>query len=143
MDIFNETNAIRLAAAAAASAGTAVNGTAQDASLYDGVVFFATVATANAGNFLKAQQGDLADGSDAADLEGSKVVAVANGQVVALVVHKPKKRYVRPVIIRAGANTATGDVYAIRYRAHQAPVTNDVLNVLITKALASPAEGTP
>lgn len=143
MDIFNEVNALRLGAAGASSAGTAVNGAAFDNQNYDGVVIFCTIATANAGNFLKAQQGNASNLSDAEDLAGSKVVAVANGQVVALVVHRPKDRYVRGVAIRAGANTAIGDMYYIGYKSHKAPVSNDIANVLITKALTSPAEGTP
>lgn len=128
--------------AGAVSAGTELDGTAVDMSGYEGVVFFGTIATANAGNFLKAQEGLLSDGSDGADLSGSKVVAVANAQVVWNDVYKPQKRYVRPVIIRAGANTITGDVYALQYGGRLKPETNLVLNALIGSLLISPDEGT-
>lgn len=138
-----EENAIRLNTAGAGSAGTAVTGTTIDTDGYDGVLVFTTIATANAGNFLKLQCGDVSDGSDKTDTAGSKVVAVANGQVVGIAIDRPIHRYVTPVVIRAGANTATGDLYHVLYKKRQAPASNNVTNTLITKALNSPADGTP
>jgi hypothetical protein len=124
-------------AAAATSAGTDVNGTTVDLSGYEGVIFYCSIATANAGNFLKAQEGDTS--SPTADIAASKVVATVNGQVVALQIHKPLKRYVRAVVVRAGANTATGQVYALLYGSKELPDTGADVNVL----LASPIAGTP
>lgn len=138
-----EENALRLAVAGAASGGTDVNGAAFDMAGYDGVYIFCTIATFNAGNFLKAQQGEQANLSDAADLAGSKLAAVANGQVVCLDVNRPRERYVRGVVVRGGANTATGDMYYVGYKASQQPVLNLITNVLLSKQLASPTEGTP
>lgn len=129
-------------AVGAVSAGTEVDGSTVDMSGYESVVFFTTIATANAGNFMKAQQGLLNDSSDANDLAGSKVIAAANNQVVWIDLVKPQKRYVRAAIIRAGANTATGDVYALQYNGRNKPETNLVLNALIGSLLVSPDEGT-
>jgi hypothetical protein len=138
-----EENSLTLQAAGAGSAGTAVNGATLDMAGFDGVILFGTIATANAGNYLKAQQGEVSDGSDMADLAGTKVVADANGSIVAIDINRPKERYVRGVFIRAGANTATGDMYALRYKAGSAPTSNTIANVLKSLKLVSPAEGTP
>ena len=141
----NLSNGIKITkAAAAASAGTtAVNGTALDMSGYDGVLFFTTIATANAGNFLKAQIGSASDGSDAADLEGTKVVAAANGQVVWLDIYRadPNQKYIRPVIIR-GASSAVGEVYALQYESRRQVIDNNIENTIIGVLAVNPYEGT-
>lgn len=132
---------IDLLAAAATSAGTDVTGTGVDMSGYEGVIFFCTITTSNAANFLKAQQSDaLASGY--ADLAGTKVVAANDGDIVALEIHKPAKRYVRPVIDRGGANTVTGEIYAIRYGARKLPVENAESGVLVEESHQTPDEGT-
>ncbi len=137
-----EENSLTLQAAGAAAGTSAVNGATLDMAGYDGVILFGTIATANAGNFLKAQQGEASDASDMADLAGSKVVADANGSIVGIDINRPKERYVRGVFIR-GVSTATGDLYALRYKASNQPTSNTIANVLKTIKLASPAEGTP
>jgi hypothetical protein len=133
---------LRLGAAGAAAGTSTVDGAVCDMQDFDGVLIFATIATANAGNFLKAQQGEASNLSDAADLAGTKVIAAANGQVVALDLMKPKERYVRGNIVR-GVSTATGDLYYVRYHDSNKPSVNQVANTLISVALNSPAEGTP
>ncbi len=139
-----ERSLFSLAAAAAGSAGTAVDGAAIDMQGYDGVVIFCTIATANAGNYLKAQGGEVANLSDAADLAGTKVIVDSNGDVAMLDIAKPKERYIRGTVIRAGANTATGDMYYQRYNCDkQSVTTNDVTNEQNLVRLVSPAEGTP
>jgi hypothetical protein len=100
------------------------------------VIFFVRIATANAGNLLKAQEGDTT--SPTADIEGSAVVAASNGQVVALDVYKPLKRYIRAVVIRAGADTIVGDVYAVKYGSRKLPESGASVNTV----LASPVAGT-
>lgn len=134
---------LSLAVAAAVSAGTAVNGATLDMTGFDGVLVFGTIATSNAGNFLKGQQGQVSDASDMADLAGTKIVAAANGSIVALEVNRVREQYFRGVIIRTGANTATGDMYYLQYNAANKPTTSDVVNVLKSLALNSPLEGTP
>ena len=134
---------LTLAKAGQVSAGTAVEGDALDMQGWDGVLFFGTIAAFNAGNFIKAQQSSDAGVADAyADLEGSKVAATVNGQVVGVDVYRPRERYVRAYIVRAGANTATGDLYAVRYSGRKAPADNVTAGVLVLASLVSPAEGT-
>lgn len=141
MQLSNEVK-IRKVAAAAASAGTEVISSVVDMTGYDGVMFVATIATANAGNYLKAQSGTNATVTDAADLAGTKVVATANAEVVFLDIYKPVERYLTANIIRAGANTATGDIYAIQYQGNVKPEVNGVTDTILGKLLVSPAEGT-
>ena len=128
-------------AVAAVSAGTAVNGSAVDMAGFDGVLFMTTIATANAGNFLKVQQdSDVALGT-VADLAGSAVVATANAEVVFVDCYQPAERYVRPVVIRAGANTAVGDIYAIQYEGRVKPTDNDITDIIVGTLIVSAAEG--
>lgn len=143
MSLKLEEDALALNTAAAGSAGTTIDGAAVDMAGYEGVLFFTTIATANAGNFLKAQGGEASNLSDAADLAGTKVVAAANGSVVCLEVNRPKERYIRPNVVRGGANTAVGDIYQYRYRANNQPTTNQIANLLVSVSVKSPAEGTP
>ena len=143
MSLKLEEDALALNTAAAVSAGTTVDGAVVDMAGYEGVLFFCTIATANAGNYLKAQQGEASNLSDAADLAGTKVVAAANGSVVCLEVNRPKERYVRPNVVRGGANTAVGDIYQLRYRANNQPTVNQITNLLVSVSVKSPAEGTP
>ncbi len=128
--------------AASVSAGTEVDSTILDMSGYDGVLFVTTIGTANAGNYMKGQQDAVVGFGTVADLEGSKVVATGNGEVVFLDVYRPRERFVRCAIIRAGANTTVGEIYAIRYQSSKGPVSNATTDVIIGKTLASPAEGT-
>lgn len=127
----------------AASAGTDVNGSVLDMQGYEGVLFCTNVTTANAGNFLKAQQGQVSNLSDAADLAGTKVTSGSSDEALVLEVHKPLERYIRPVIVRGGANTITGEIWAIQYTSRVAPRTSDVAGTLASKTVVSPAEGTP
>jgi hypothetical protein len=131
---------IDLSAAAAGSAGTAVDGASVDMSGYEGAMFHCTIATANAGNFIKVQGSD--NNSDWDDLADTAVIAATNADIVLIEVLKPKHRYLRPVVIRAGANTATGDLYAIRYGARKEPVQNAEAGVLVEAAVVTPEEGT-
>jgi hypothetical protein len=130
-------------AEAAASGGTDVNGSVLDMQGFDGVLFCTNIATANAGNFLKAQQGQASNLSDAADLAGTKVTSGSSDEAVVLDLHKPLERYVRPVIVRGGANTSTGEIWAIQYISRSAPRTSDLAGTLASKIVVSPAEGTP
>lgn len=141
MQLSNEVK-IRKVAAGAASAGTEVISSVVDMAGYEGVLFFATIATANAGNYMKAQQDTAVGMGSAADIAGSKVVAAANGSVVWLDIYKPTERFVTANIIRAGANTVTGDIYAIQYGGKVKPELNLVANTIIGELSISPDEGT-
>ena len=140
MQLSNEVK-LRKIKASQTSAGTEVVSDIVDMAGYEGVLFFATIATANAGNYMKAQQGANAAMSDAADIAGSKVVATANGEVVFLDIYKPSERYLTANIIRAGANTATGDIYAIQYEGKVKPEINLVTDVIIGELHITPDEG--
>lgn len=127
---------------AASQAGTdAVESDVVDISGANGVLFLTHVATANAGNYIKVQQGDEVGGGDMADLEGSKVVIVA-GKPAWAEVYKPTKRYVRLVVVR-GASTAVSEIVAFVYDPRILPVSvNNDGTTIKGLALISPAEGT-
>ncbi|MFO8012120.1 MAG: hypothetical protein R6X20_02325 [Phycisphaerae bacterium] len=129
---------VTLVKAQQTSAGTDVESDSVDMEGFEGVVFLAKIATANAANFLKAQQSSDDGSSDAfADLEGTKVVPGDDGDQAKLDIYRPRERYVRAVIDRGGASTATGDIYAVQYGARKAPIANDDAETHV-----SPAEGT-
>jgi hypothetical protein len=139
----NLSNGVKItkAKAASATATTAVNSDVIDMAGYEGVLFATAIATANAGNFIKVQQGDAADGSDAADLEGSKVVATADGQTVWADLYRPTKRYVRLVVTR-GVTTVVGEIYALQYESRKQVVNNNVAGTIIGELMVSPNQGT-
>lgn len=110
-----------------------------DTAGYEGVMFVGSIATANAGNFVTAQQGMVADGSASADLLGSKNVIANNGDSFLLDVYKPRERFVKATITRAGATTVTGDVYAILYGPRVVPTTHGA--TISRESFVSPAEG--
>lgn len=141
----NLSNGVKITkVAAASSAGTStINGTTVDMTGFEGVLFVTTIGTANAGNIFKAQIGEKADGSDAADLKGSAVVAEGSGSVVWLDIYRadPSQKYIRPVVVR-GASTTVGEIYAIQYESRKQAVGNNIENTIIGKLLVNPYEGT-
>lgn len=143
MQLGSEGMKLTLAVAGAASAGTAVNGAALDMAGFDGVLIFGTIATVNAGNYLKAQQDTVVGLGTVADLAGSKIVPGTNGMIAMLDLNRPTKEFVRGVFIRAGANTITGDMYYLQYKSSNPPTVNTVATLVQALALRSPAEGTP
>ena len=122
----------------------AVTSDAVDMQNYDGVLFFTTFAVANAGNYLKVQQdeNDASAFSDAEDLAGTKVTPASTNDVAWIDVYRPSKRYIRVHATRAGASTALGEIYAIRYNGRELPETNLVTNEVIGKLLITPEAGT-
>ena len=126
--------------AASGAAGTEVLTGAIDMSGYDGVLIFTTIATVNAGNFLKGTQCDTS-GGNYADLEGSAVVGLVNADVIALDIYKPRERYIKGSVIRAGASTALGEIYILQYKGTKRPEDNNTSPYVIT-LVQSPAEGT-
>jgi len=130
-----------LAKAGQGSAGTAINSDGINTEGYDGVMFFGTIATANAANFANlAQSSDDGSADEYTDLAGTKVVPGTNGYSFLIDVYKPTKKYVRCEIDRGGANTITGDIYALLYGAAKAPVTHGT--TISAETHISPAEGT-
>ena len=125
--------------AASAAATTAVNSDILDMQGFEGVAFFGSIATKNAGNYAKVQQGANASLTDAADLEGTKLVTAADAGSFLIDVYKPQERYVRCVVTRT-ASTALGEIYAIQYNAHKAPVSQG--SSIDAETHISPDEGT-
>jgi hypothetical protein len=122
-------------AAAATAATSTIDGAQVDMQGFDGVVIVASVATANAGNILKAQGSD-ASGSGQTDLVGATAVAGSDGDVVAIDVYRPTQRYINAALVR-GASTVTGEIRMIRYRASKVPAQQASSGVVVTK-IASP-----
>lgn len=129
--------------AAAASAGTAIATTQVDMSGWHGVAFFGTMATVNAGNSVNAAQCDTSGGTYA-DLEGSKIVPTDDGDMFLLEVVLPKERYVRAELVRSGANTAIGEIFAVQFgRSGVNPTAPTAQVATVDEELhVSPAEGT-
>jgi|688.fasta_scaffold41038_10 hypothetical protein len=107
------------------SAGTEVVSTYVDMQGWDGAVFFGTIATANAGNFGYVRQSTSSDGSTGVShLSGTRSIAASDGQVARICVHEPRAtlgRYLAAAFIRAGTNTALGEIYCVRYRTKKGP----------------------
>lgn len=132
---------------AVAAGTTTINGTAVDMQGFDGVMFltlFGAIVT-GAVTSLKGQQGALANGSDGADLAGTSV-SVADGddnKVAILDIYRPTDRYVRPVVLRATQNATVDGIIAIQYNGRVNPQALTASLVAASKALGSPALGTP
>lgn len=129
---------ITLVKAAQTSAGTAVNSDSVDMQNFEGVVFVGSIATANAGNSANAAQSSNDSSFD--DLAGTKVVTGDDGDSFMIDVYRPTDRYVRCELVRAGADTVTGDIYAIQYGARKKPVTHGA--TIDSEVHVSPEEGT-
>lgn len=113
---------------------------------YDGVLFIALLGalTATQVTKIKAQQGQLANDTDMADLAGSAVGPLADGdsnKALALDIFRPQERYVRCVVDRGTAAAVVDGVVAIQYRGLKGPSTQDA-SIVASKVLASPDEGT-
>lgn len=125
-----------------ASAGAEVDSASVDTAGYEGVVFLTSLSVANVGNYLAAQQSSddgVADGWS--DIEGSKVSSGASDEDLWLDIH-PTKRYVRAVVIRAGAATTCESIWALRYGGPVAPVSNVLAGTIAGEAHFAAAEGT-
>jgi hypothetical protein len=128
-----------------AAGTTNQNGSVIDMAGFEGVQFIALFGalTATQVTSLKVQQGDLADGSDMADLEGSLHTALADADgnnCLVTDVFRPQKRYVRPVVTRGTANAVIDGVVALQYSARTQPVVKDA-TVKAIKTIISPEEG--
>lgn len=113
---------------------------------YEGVLFVASFGTLTATQVtsLKAQQDTDSAGGTMADLTGTSVGPLADGdsnKVLVLDVYRPLERYVRCVVDRGTANAVIDSVIAIQYGARKAPVTQGS-TVSASELHASPAEGT-
>jgi len=127
---------------ATATGVTAINTTEVDMSDFECVAFLASIGTANAANGLKVQQDVVTGMAGAADLLGSQILCNGTGTALLSEVIKPLERFVRAVVIRAGATTTIDAVFAIQWGARKRPIDNNVTNAQAAEVLVSPAEGT-
>ena len=132
--------------AVSAGTGDTQNGTAIDTLGWDGILFvfvFGTI-TSGAVTTIKAQQGLESNGSDAADLEGTaqSVADTDDNKIACIDIHKPRERYVRPVVTRATANVVIDGVVGVLYRGDITPAAAHATAVRVAEAFNSPPEGT-
>lgn len=122
---------------AAQSAGTdAIVTDVVDMAGYREVVFLGSITTKHADNFVNLQEGSAS--TSLADLAGTKAASNKTYFKVGLV--RPLKRYVAAKITR-GSETATGPVWAILFKARQAPITSAAAD-LDEETHLSPIAGT-
>lgn len=105
---------------------------------YREVVFLGSITTKNAANFVNLQEGSDSAGDTLADLAGTK--CASNKTYFKLGLIRPRKRYVAAKITR-GSTTATGPVWAILFKARQAPITSAATD-LDEETHVSPIAGT-
>lgn len=115
-----------VAVAPAAAGQTAVNGIAIDTRGCESIAFLVQFGaiTAGAVTSIKLQQGSAADGSDAVDIPGSSVTVpdtASNKGVWSAEVHRPSKRYVRPVVVRGTQNAVVAGGFALLGRSGVQP----------------------
>lgn len=124
-------NKLVLVAAAATAATTAVSSSAIDMAGFDSIAFFSTIATANAGNYIKIQTDDNSSFTSATDVTGATAKAATDADIVAVELAQPVERYVRAQIVR-GVSTATGEIWAILSNARTLPVNNNVSGDIVS-----------
>lgn len=139
--MFSENCKIILAKAAQSAGTDAVESDVIDMAGFEGVLFLTRFATANAGNYIKAQQDTAANGATMADLAGTKVASGTSDEAVYLDINRPQERYLRLHVTRT-ASSALGEIWAILYGPKKAPHTHNVTGTLTGEAHVSPAEGT-
>lgn len=122
------------------TAGTAVVSDVIDMAGFEGVLFFGSIATVNAGNFASVQTGDVS-GTVTTDLAGTKVVPGTNANSFEIDIYRPRNRYLKVTVTRAGADTVTGDIYALQYGPRIHPVAAQGATI-DAEAHVSPAAGT-
>ena len=149
MAILERTRIVRVMNSVAAGTSNQ-NGTGLDMSQsgtgYRGVRFTALFGTLTSTQVtsLKAQESD--DNSNWSDLAGSNTGPMADAdsnKSLILDVYRPRKRYIRPVVIRGTANAAIDGVTAELYEPITEPVTQDTANSnAASKQLVTPVAGT-
>lgn len=143
--ITRHTKTIRVLNAVAAGT-TDQNCTIVDMKGYEGVRFVALFGalTATQVTQLKLQQGTQAGGGDMADLAGTNVGPLADGdgnKMLSVEVIRPRERYIRCVVDRGTANAVIDGVIAELWGPAVEPVTQDA-SVAFSEVHLGPAEGT-
>jgi hypothetical protein len=135
---------------ATAAGVTNVNGSGVDMQGFDGVVFICAIGTLTATQVtsLKAQSDTQANFATAADLAGTNTGPYADvdgNKILVLDIYRPRKRFVRPVVVRGTANAVIDGVIAIQYKGEKNPIQTALQDATFKaqNLLASPADGTP
>lgn len=109
---------------------------------FRGAVFFTSVGTANAGNYITVQQDDVNSAGGMADLTGTKVTSGSSDEDLIVAVERPSKRYLQCTVTR-GSSSTCGDIWCLRYGAAQPQLANNsVSGTQVAEQHMSPAEGT-
>ena len=110
---------------------------------FRGVVFFTSVGTANAGNYITVQQDDVNATGGMADLLGSKVTSGSSDEDLIVEVIQPAKRYVRAVVTRGSSSTCES-IWAAQYGGESPQLASNSLAGTQVAELHGPAvaEGT-
>ncbi len=133
MNLLPSVKIIQVAVAEASGTGDVLSDVV-DTQGFNGVMFLASLGTADAGNGLVAQQGSAADGSDMADLAAT--VAGKAGLVLDVYKPSPSGRYVR-VKVERGAATTVDAVFALLYEGRQGAI-DSVSDDLAASLVVSP-----
>lgn len=126
--------------------GTATrNGVVIDCRGFNAVAFMLHLGTVVAGgdHQLKVQGGNLLDGSDMADLEGTgeAVLGVDSNAIKIVDIGHPRFRYLRCVVVKDGTNACAESAVAVLYNGGIEPVTQgEWINAVQVHA---PLAGTP
>ncbi len=139
--MFTENCKIILAKAPQSAATSAVTSDIIDMAGFEGVLFLTRFGTANAGNYVKAQQDTDSAGGTMEDLEDTKVTSGTSDEGIYLDINRPQERYVRLHVTRTASSTL-GEIWAICYGPRVAPLTHAVAGTLTGEAHVSPDEGT-
>jgi hypothetical protein len=124
------------------AAGTSdVTSSIVDTAGYQGVVFFTSLSTANATNYMKVQQNDANQTTGMADLTGTKVTSGTSDEDVIVEVIRPQERYLQVVVSR-GASTTCESIWAALYGGDAQLSGNSVSGTQIAEQHLAPAEGT-
>ena len=133
-----------IASAFVAAGQTVVTGATVDTAGFSDVLIKCKLGaiTATGTATLKAAQGNAADGSDKADIEGSAVVATdADGnKFLCIEIHRPQERYITPILTRATANVVVEGIEVLLSNPSHVPVVQT--SVADSVALNGTAEGT-
>jgi hypothetical protein len=136
---------LALLGSGAVAAGTStVTGNTIDTQGYEDVTIITHLGavTATGTPTLKAAQGEAADGSDKADIEGSAVAGTDadSNKALAVEIHRPKNRYITPILLRPTANAAVVLIEVLLSNPSHTPVTQSY--IVNSVALNTPDSGT-
>jgi len=141
---FLDGTALAIASAAVAAGVTTVTGSTIDTQGYEDVAILASLGTITATGVptLKAAQGDASDGSDKADIAGSHVTGddTMGGKFLVIQIHRPKNRYITPILLRATANIVVNEILVLLRNPSHVPATQTVVGGSV--ALNTPDAGT-